>query len=113
MFWTAEALFECYRITKDKRYLRYGQQTLDKMLMTQASWQPPYMNVNVLGGFGVMNSDVEWNDARGITVTMEEQVLKVLGWENLLFTIGVLESPLKLIIVFWINLERLKDFKMI
>ncbi len=65
MFWTAEALFECYRITKDKRYLRYGQRTLDEMLMTQASWQPPYMYVNVLGGFGVMNSDAEWNDARG------------------------------------------------
>lgn len=65
MFWTAEALFECYRIAKDKRYLRYGQRTLDEMLMTQASWQPPYMYVNVLGGFGVMNSDAEWNDARG------------------------------------------------
>lgn len=77
--------------------------------MTQASWQPPYMYVNVLGGFGVMNSDAEWNDARGITVTMEEQVLKVLGWENLLFTIGEMEPPLKLIIVFGINLERLKD----
>lgn len=65
MFWTAEALFECYRITKDKRYLRHGQRTLDEMLMTQASWQPPYMYINVLGGFGVMNSDAEWNDARG------------------------------------------------
>ena len=65
MFWTAEALYECYRITKDKIYLRYGQRTLDEMLMTQASWQPSYMYVNVLGGFGVMNSDAEWNDARG------------------------------------------------
>ena len=32
--------------------------------MTQASWQPPFMYVNVLGGFGVMNSDGEWNDSR-------------------------------------------------
>jgi hypothetical protein len=65
MFWTAEALFECYKITKDEMYLQYGQRTLDEMLMTQASWQPPYMYVNVLGGFGVMNADAEWNDARG------------------------------------------------
>lgn len=64
MFWTAEALFEAYRLTKEKRYLEQGQRTLDEMLMTQASWQPPYMYVNVLGGFGVLNADAEWNDSR-------------------------------------------------
>lgn len=64
MFWTAEALLECYRATNDKKYLEYGQRTLDELLMTQASWQPPYMYVNVLGGFGVMNADGEWNDSR-------------------------------------------------
>jgi uncharacterized protein YyaL (SSP411 family) len=64
MFWTAEALLECYRITNEKRYLELGQRTLDELLMTQASWQPPYMYVNVLGGFGVMNADGEWNDSR-------------------------------------------------
>lgn len=65
MFWTTEALYECYNLTKDTRYLKYGQRVLDEMLMTQASWQPPYMYVNVFGGFGVMNADAEWNDARG------------------------------------------------
>ncbi len=64
MFWTTEALFECYQITKNKRYLEQGQRTLDELLMTQASWQPPYIYVNALGGFGVMNSDGEWNDSR-------------------------------------------------
>lgn len=64
MFWTAEALFECYQITKDKKYLEYGQRTLDELLMAQASWQPPYIYVKALGGFGVMNTDGEWNDAR-------------------------------------------------
>jgi hypothetical protein len=34
------------------------------MLMSQATWQPPFMYVNVLGGFGVMNADGEWNDSR-------------------------------------------------
>lgn len=37
---------------------------LDELLMTQASWQPPYMFVSVLGGFGVMNCDGEWLDSR-------------------------------------------------
>jgi rhamnogalacturonyl hydrolase YesR len=64
MFWTAEALFECYRETKDRKYLESGQRTLDELLMFQASWQPPYIYVNTLGGFGVMNADGEWNDSR-------------------------------------------------
>lgn len=64
MFWTAEALLECYRITNEKEFLSIGQRVLDEMLMTQASWQPPYMYVNTLGGFSVMNADGEWNDAR-------------------------------------------------
>lgn len=64
MFWTAEALMESFRSTGEKRYLYLGQRTLDELLMTQASWQPPYMYVNVLGGFGVLNADAEWNDSR-------------------------------------------------
>ncbi len=64
IFWTAEALYEAYKVTGEKRYLEYGQRVLDELLMTQASWQPPYMYVNVLGGFGVMNCDGEWLDSR-------------------------------------------------
>ncbi len=64
MFWTAEALLECYNLTGEQRYLQLGQRTLDEMLMTQASWQPPYIYVKALGGFGVMNADGEWNDSR-------------------------------------------------
>ena len=64
MFWTAEALLESYKLTGEEKYLKFGQRTLDEMLMTQASWQPPYMYVNVLGGFGVLNADAEWNDSR-------------------------------------------------
>lgn len=64
MFWTAEALLECYQLTRKEEYLIYGKRTLDELLMTQASWQPPYMYVNVLGGFGVLNADAEWNDSR-------------------------------------------------
>ena len=54
---------ETYQVTKDRTYLERGQRVLDELLMTQASWQPPYMYVNVLGGFGVMNCDGEWNDS--------------------------------------------------
>jgi len=64
MFWTAEALFETFKATGTRRYLDLGRRVLDELLMTQASWQPPYLYVDVLGGFGVMNADGEWLDAR-------------------------------------------------
>lgn len=64
MYWTAEALFILYRQIGDKAYLRSGRRVLDELLMTQAIWQPPYMKVPVFGGFGVMNADGEWLDAR-------------------------------------------------
>jgi len=64
MFWTTEALLAAYHVTGDTTYLELGRRTLDEMLMTQASWQPPFMYVNVLGGFGVLNADGEWNDSR-------------------------------------------------
>jgi rhamnogalacturonyl hydrolase YesR len=64
MFWTAEAMFNAYKITGDKKYLVSGQRVLDEMLMYQASWQPKFIAIHALGGFGVMNGDGEWNDSR-------------------------------------------------
>jgi hypothetical protein len=32
--------------------------------MSQQVWQPPFIHVPALGGFGVMNADGEWNDSR-------------------------------------------------
>jgi hypothetical protein len=64
IFWTAEALLEAYRNTKDETYLKWGRRTLDELLTSQAVWQPPYMYVQVFGGFAVMNCDAEWIDAR-------------------------------------------------
>ncbi len=64
IFWTAEALLETYRLTQNQIYLNLGQRAIDELLMTQASWQPPYIYVKALGGFGVLNADGEWNDSR-------------------------------------------------
>ncbi len=64
MFWTAEALYRAYKKTKKQTYLVHGQRVLDQLLMYQAVWQPPYLHASVFGGFGAMNGDVEWNDAR-------------------------------------------------
>jgi hypothetical protein len=64
IYWTAEALLEMYKATGNKLYLQKGRRTLDELLMYQATWQPPYMAIRTLGGFGVMNADGEWNDSR-------------------------------------------------
>jgi len=64
IYWTAEALLNCYKITGESKFLKYGERTIDELLMYQASWQPPYIYVEALGGFGVMNVDGEWNDSR-------------------------------------------------
>jgi hypothetical protein len=64
MFWTVEALLACYRETGDESYLRWGRRTLDELSMTQQVWQPPFIYIPALGGFGVMNFDGEWNDSR-------------------------------------------------
>ena len=64
MFWTAEALLACYQTTGEERYLQWGRRTLDELAMNQQSWQPPYIYIPAVGGFGVMNFDGEWNDSR-------------------------------------------------
>jgi len=64
MYWTAEALFNFYKATGEQKYLKTGQRVLDNLLMFQQTWQPPYIPIPVLGGFGVMNADGEWNDSR-------------------------------------------------
>ncbi len=64
MFWTAEALLAAFRATGEKRYLAAGRRVLDELSMAQQVWQPPFIHVPSLGGFGVMNADGEWNDSR-------------------------------------------------
>jgi len=63
-FYMAQALYACYEVTKDASYLAAGERCLDEMLMYQSSFQPDYMPITVVGGFGVMNGDAELNDAR-------------------------------------------------
>lgn len=63
-YWMAEALYECYLLTGKEKYLENGERCLDEMLMYQSSYQPDYIPITVVGGFGVMNCDAELNDAR-------------------------------------------------
>ena len=63
-FWMAQAYLQAYQVTGERACLRHGERSLCEMLMYQTSFQPSYMPVPVIGGFGVMNGDGEHNDAR-------------------------------------------------
>lgn len=64
MFWTALAFLHAHQQAGDQVWLERGRRVLDEMLMMQASYQPGFLAIPVLGGFGVLNADAEWNDAR-------------------------------------------------
>lgn len=64
MYFTALALLLAYETTQDQTHLTRGSRILDELLMSQSSYQPKSLMVPVVGGFGVLNTDAELNDAR-------------------------------------------------
>jgi hypothetical protein len=64
MYWAAEMLRLLYVATCDKEYLDLGLRVLDHLCLYQQVWDPPFLSIDAFGGFGVMNTDGEWNDAR-------------------------------------------------
>lgn len=64
MYWTAEAFKDLYEATGSMQWLDAGEQVLAEASLYQQIWQPPFIEVPAIGGFGVMTSDDEWNDAR-------------------------------------------------
>jgi hypothetical protein len=62
--WCAEAMLLAWRATKRARFLRLARRCASELSLYQAVWDPPFLPAPALGGFGVMNADSEWNDAR-------------------------------------------------
>jgi hypothetical protein len=62
--WAAELLAQVYRSSEEPRYLTYGLATLDLLLLFQQVWNASFLSYHTFGGFGVMNTDGEWSDAR-------------------------------------------------
>jgi hypothetical protein len=63
-FWCAEAFLIAYRTLGEGRYLALGRRCLDELSLFQQVWDPSWIPAPCHGGFGVMNADGEWNDAR-------------------------------------------------
>ena len=64
MYWAAEALRLVHIATGDGKYLELGTEVANHLCLYQQVWDPPFLSINAFGGFGVMNTDGEWNDSR-------------------------------------------------
>ncbi len=62
--WCAEAFLLAWRATQDAGHLRLARRCADELSLYQAVWDPPFLPAPAHGGFGVMNADSEWSDAR-------------------------------------------------
>jgi hypothetical protein len=66
LYWITEALLRTFRLTGERPYLDWGLYCLDQLSLYQQVWNPPYISAYTFGGFGVMNTDGEWNDLREV-----------------------------------------------
>ena len=64
MFWAADALGALYERTGHAEYLERGRDVLDLLNLYQQVWDAPFLAYYTFGGYGVMNTDGEWSDAR-------------------------------------------------
>lgn len=64
IYWVSEAFKELFQTSGNPAYLEAGEQALAELSLYQQIWQPPFFSIPTFGGFGVMTSDDEWNDAR-------------------------------------------------
>lgn len=64
MQWCAEAFRTGYQLFKRQEDYDNALFCIDLLCLYQQVWNPPYLSFYAFGGFGVMNTDAEWNDAR-------------------------------------------------
>jgi len=62
--WAADQFLALYKLTGDEYWLTRGVFVLDLLSFYHQVWSPSYYVGNIFGGFGVMNTDGEWNDGR-------------------------------------------------
>ena len=60
---SAAAMLNLYNSTGIARYRRFGEKILDQLSLYQQIWQPPFIDLPCFGGFGSMNTDIQWLDS--------------------------------------------------
>jgi hypothetical protein len=64
MHLAAAGLLALWELTREARHLALARRALARMSLYQQIWNPPFLNFHGFGGYGVMNTDGEWSDAR-------------------------------------------------
>ena len=64
MIYTALAALRRFQITGDEGWEQLARRCLGALYRFQQVWSPQYLPSAVLGGFGAVNCDARWNDAR-------------------------------------------------
>jgi hypothetical protein len=64
MHLAAAGMLALHELTGESRYLHLAMRAMDRLTLYQQVWDPPFLNVYGFGGYGVMNTDGEWHDAR-------------------------------------------------
>jgi hypothetical protein len=64
MHMAAAGFLALYELKKEARFLQLARRAMDRLSLYQQVWDPPFFNFYGFGGYGVMNTDGEWNDAR-------------------------------------------------
>ncbi len=64
LFFAAEAFRVLYEITGTATIGEQAVSLMDYVCLYQQVWSPPFITFYGFGGFGAMNTDGEWNDAR-------------------------------------------------
>jgi hypothetical protein len=64
IYWAAETFRHAFQATGEPRYREALLETMQLLNLYQQVWNPPFLQLYAIGGFGVMNTDGEWNDAR-------------------------------------------------
>lgn len=62
--WCADAFLAAHARDGRREHLSTARRCLGELSLYQSVWNPPFLTVPGHGGFGVMNADCEWNDAR-------------------------------------------------
>ncbi len=64
IYWAAETFLYAYRLSGYEKYKQALLETMGLLNLYQQVWNPPFLSLYAFGGFGVMNTDGEWNDSR-------------------------------------------------
>lgn len=84
MYWTARAGLDIWLASGDQEFLDLGLMALANLSMQQQVFDNPRHSINTFGGFGVMNADAEFNDARqGLFVPLYLDYYRATGQAEL------------------------------